>query len=403
MGVELSTIFRIGKKVISISRQWQISFAFLLVWIALLVPRLFSLDKFVAVDEINWLHRSANFYSALVHGDFAGTLVSKAPGVITTWIESAAFRLIAPSYSVTQEIQKTSYFMFELVLLEVGIHPHSILVTARILMVFFISIITLGTFYYATRLFGFLPSLVGFLLLAFDPFITALTRTSHLDAPQAILMLFSLLAISSYLFVSQRWFDLLLSGGAGAMALLAKLPGLFIIPVIWLLVIVPLWQEYKENRKLSAVIGLRLFGTVIIWSIAFVIVFIIVWPAMWVAPGDTLNDLLSQIFRYSSTASQTVGLGEINFSSEEPGYEILNIVQPQYDLAHFLRYSKYFLWRSTPVVLLGLVFFIFFEIKKQSNSSRWKFQLTGILIFTRSMIPRIASIIPVFVGVPEIT
>ena len=196
-----------GVRMFSKPGRWQMLTAFALLTLALLVPRLFALDRFVAVDEVNWMHRSANFYSALVQGDFAGTLVNRTPGVITTWIESAAFRLKAPSYVVSQDVQRTSYYMFELVISEMGVSPLEILTTARVLMVLFLSAVLLVCFYYAVRLFGLVPALVGFLLLAFDPFITALTRTSHLDAPQAVLMLLSLLSLSSYLFVKPRWAD----------------------------------------------------------------------------------------------------------------------------------------------------------------------------------------------------
>jgi hypothetical protein len=168
--------------------------AYFILLLALLVPRLFQLDQFVAVDEVNWLQRSANFYSSFMTQDFSGTFVNRTPGVITTWIESAAFRIEMPYYGISKDAQRTNYYIFELALKELGKQPMDILPTARILMVLFLSGVLVFSFYYAMRVFGLVPALVGFLLLALDPFTTALTRISHLDAPQAILMLLSLFA-----------------------------------------------------------------------------------------------------------------------------------------------------------------------------------------------------------------
>lgn len=351
-----------------------------IVWLALVVPKLFNLDQFVAVDEVNWLHRSSVFYSALMQGDFAGTFVNRTPGVITLWIEAAAFRLEVPYYVVTQEIQTTSYNMFELVLTELGIRPLDILHTARILMVLFVSTILLGCFYYAARLFGRRAALVGILLLAFDPFITALTRTSHLDAPQAVLMLLSLLSLSSYLFVKPRWQDMVLSGAAGGMALLAKMPGIFIVPTVGLLLIVHVWRSYRQSGSLSRHSVRDSFKIAAIWGAAFVAAFVLLWPPMWAAPLETLKAFFGQAVRYSSTATQTIGAGEITQPFSEAGVEILSVQKPELTAAYFFRYPVLFLWRSTPVVLAGILLFTIFSALKTSQAKTWMPRLTGIWI-----------------------
>ncbi|HAY84945.1 MAG TPA: hypothetical protein DCY42_08490, partial [Chloroflexi bacterium] len=189
--------------------------AYLIVLLALLVPRLFQLDHFVAVDEINWLHRSANFYSSFMRGDYSGTFVNRTPGVITSWIGAAAFRIQMPYYGISNEAQRSSYYMFELVLREQGVHPMDILQVARLLMVLFLSAVLLLSFYYSVRLFGLWPSLVSFLLLASDPFLSALSRMNHLDAPQAFLMGLSLLSFTSFFLIEKRYRDLVISGAAG--------------------------------------------------------------------------------------------------------------------------------------------------------------------------------------------
>ena len=380
-----------GKKtgLLSKPKRSHLLIAFAILGLALLVPRLFTLDRFVAVDEVNWLHRSANFYSAFMQGDYAGTFVNRTPGVITTWVESAAFRLEAPSYVVTQDVQKTSYYMLELVLTDMGVDPLEILHTARILMVLFLSAVLMASFYYTTRLFGLPAALAGSLLLAFDPFITALTRMSHLDAPQAVLMLLALVSLSSYLFVKPRWPDLVVSGAASGMALLAKLPGLFIVPAAGLLLVVPLWRTFRQSGKLPpAEIG-RSLKTAVIWGAALTVVFALLWPSMWAAPGETIAKVFGQAVRYTSSATQTAGLGELNQPGQEPGIEILSLKEPNYTPAFFFRYLKFFLWRSTPIVLAGLVCFGIFSYRKMPDLTAWKPRLAGfwilILVYTVGM------------------
>ena len=92
---------------LSRKRRTQIA-AYCILVLALLVPRLFQLDHFVAVDEVNWLQRSANFYGSFMTRDYSGTFVNRTPGVITTWIESAAFRVEMPYYGISKEAQRTN-------------------------------------------------------------------------------------------------------------------------------------------------------------------------------------------------------------------------------------------------------------------------------------------------------
>ena len=68
-----------------------------------LAPRLVGLDRVVTVDERDWLGASANFSTALVHGDFAHTSQAEHglvhPGVVTMWVGALAYRLAFPDYA----------------------------------------------------------------------------------------------------------------------------------------------------------------------------------------------------------------------------------------------------------------------------------------------------------------
>ena len=53
-------------------------------------------------------------------------------------------------------------------------------------------------FWLAVDLFGLLPALVGFLLIAFEPFLLGLTRMLHVDGLSSAFMFLSLLAFLRY-------------------------------------------------------------------------------------------------------------------------------------------------------------------------------------------------------------
>src|ERR1700712_996065 len=61
----------------------------LLLLCAALLPRIFTLDRPLTVDEAYfWQHRSAIFLSALTSGRFADTMIIGHPGVTTMWLGS---------------------------------------------------------------------------------------------------------------------------------------------------------------------------------------------------------------------------------------------------------------------------------------------------------------------------
>ncbi len=57
----------------------------LILFLFVLAPRLIALQKFVTADEAKWIYRSAQFWLALLHGDWAGTMVKLKPAVPTMW------------------------------------------------------------------------------------------------------------------------------------------------------------------------------------------------------------------------------------------------------------------------------------------------------------------------------
>jgi hypothetical protein len=332
---------------------------FLLLFAAFLIPRMFSIMQFVMIDEVNWLHRSANFYAAVKNKDWEDTFVNPSPGVITTWVGSLAFKVEAPYYRIARDSMISSYTSFETVLKMKGGNPLLILRTARVIMVSLLIFILLVSYFYSGSLFGVFPSLVGFLLIALDPYFIALTRMNHLDAPVAVFMFLSLLTFLNFLVLGKGSQFLILSGIAGGLCFSNKLTGLFIIPIIGGISVLGIfWGNFNhKGSQRKQLVGKfwQLCRSLLIWLIAFFLAFLAVWPVMWVQPGRTLSRMFSVSTSFSATISDPIS------SEVEPDQAELDEIesdQPEgfsHYPKYYLRYPGSFLWRTTPAVLGGLL------------------------------------------------
>jgi hypothetical protein len=221
--------------------------------------------------------------------------------------------------------------------------PIDLLATSR----FFVALVNTAalmlSFFFARRLTGFLPAFVGFLLIALNPFHVAHSHLLHLDGMLSCFMLLSLLAFLNYL-SDHRCFDLIVSGIAAGSSWLTKSPGFFLIPVIGLLALIDLWRNssaWKGSRLINSV--RQCAWPLIVWAAAGIVVFVIVWPAMWVDPRGTLVQILdSALVDYADK-------GHVN----PDFFNGMVISDGKLDASHF--YPITYLWRSTPVVLAGLV------------------------------------------------
>ena len=221
-----------------------------------------------------------------------------------------------------------------------GYDPLELLVASRLNMIIMIALVLLTAFWSATRLLGLWPATMGFLLLALDPFHTALSRLLHVDGLPSSLVLLSLLAFLNYLYRGKQKRDLVLSGIAAGLAWLTKSPMLFLIPFMGLLVFLELIEKWRSQRRL---VGKDFWQAVVpwvLWGGAGLAIFVLLWPAMWVEPIHTLRRMLGGMLLYAGQGHDS----QIYFNSEvyegDPGASFYPIT---------------FLWRTTPVVLIGLL------------------------------------------------
>jgi 4-amino-4-deoxy-L-arabinose transferase-like glycosyltransferase len=337
-------------------RNWLTIALLVSVALAIWLPRAFSLDKFTTTDEVVWLWRSANFYYSLGQRDFAATSFNRSPGVVTMWVETGAFLLDFPQYRGFGQGWLDKYALFEALAHAKGVEPHDLLVTSRQLMVLLNTALLAICFLYARKLFGNWPALVGFLLIAFDPFHSAITRLAHLDGPMGSFSFLSLLAFLGYVHAGRRTRDLLISAAAAGLAILAKIPGFILIPTVGL---IALWDFWGRRRETLAPGGSQasawlkgLIEPLAIWGVVLLVTIIVFFPAMWVKPVQTLQTLALSPIRFAERVVDKTPSAAGDQAEEQVEASAKIASQP---LDYLLRYPKRYLWRITPLILVGLL------------------------------------------------
>ncbi len=348
-------------------RAWLVA---LLLVAAAFLPRAVGLAQFATWDELYWTHATLRFWRAVDAQRWPRTYIIGQPGVISMWLGSAplTWRGLTSGPDEWETIGQASrprYAMDDAAALGAladywrGLPIATAAATA----------LAVGAVYLLTRrLFGPRAALVAGILVAFDPFYLAHSRLMTLDAVLASLMLLSVLTLLVFHmerlsmqarrererkgaearseegengFLSLRlrasvflssfrqgsWGWLVASGVLGGLAALQKTTGVFLLGYVGLVCLIAAWP------KLRTVVL-----SILAWAVAAVATYVLVWPAMWSAPAETLTALYTTLRSYAPVAyDPTFFLGE---PTAAPGA---------------LFYPLAFLFRTTPLVLLGLL------------------------------------------------
>ncbi len=292
---------------LKLSPTQQKILVFIGIFLAIWLPRTLQLDH-VTVDESKWLVRSANFYQALHSGNLQHTFQHGHPGVTIMWSGMAGYLLRFPEYvqiapgQFSWSTDQFDYFIAE--------HGHSslqMLATGRAVVVLIGALALALAFLFARRVFGWIPSLLGFGLIALDPFQMALARVLHPDSLLSIFMLLSGLAYLSYLFAGRRRLELVVSAVAAALTVLTKTPGIFIVPLAGSFHLDRDRQVCGGNAG-QAVARLfhpktlaRAAAPLLAWAAIMLVVYVALWPALWVALRDTLAEVSGHLRRLRRT------------------------------------------------------------------------------------------------------
>jgi 4-amino-4-deoxy-L-arabinose transferase-like glycosyltransferase len=309
---------------------------------AIALPRMLALGRFVTADEPTWGKRAASFYLALVEKDYSATYQTGHPGVTTMWAGAAAYALRFPQYQNVGQLEIGDTKLFGLFQRH-GPNPLELLATARLFIAATVTLTLLASYFFARQIIGIWPALLGFFLVAFEPMDIAHSRLLHTNGLVSAFTLLSLLAFIYYL-RKRKLYALLLSGVAAGLGFATVTPGFVLVPAIIVLNLLDLSSyrtpegHWELNRFAKNVIA-----PLAIWGATSLLVLFLVWPAMWVDPLGTLTKMVN------FTLNATEGGGG--------GAEFVAAYNSEYDPSakYFYFYPLTYLWRSTPVVLAGLL------------------------------------------------
>ena len=328
-------------KAVQVERLWLKLLLLGAVLLAVWLPRGLALDRFATPDEAAWVGRSASFYHALLHRDFAATFQHSHPGVTATWAGAVSFRYHYPGLASQADARTLkNWERVEPFLRERGYQPVQILETARAFMVLGTTAALGAAWFYALRLLGLWPALVGLLLVAFDPFHAGLTRLLHLDGLAGSLMLASCLAFLAFVYRGRRWFDLVLAAVLAGLAWLTKVPALFLVPFFGLVMGIEVLRGWRKAGRLRGADIARAALPLLAWAGISLLVFVLLWPAMWVDPLGALSQMFSRSLSYAEEGHSSVIFFNGQVYAGDPGWSF---------------YPVNYLWRTTPPVLFGLV------------------------------------------------
>ncbi len=347
--------------------------------VAMLVPRLVALGRFVTADEPTWGKRSANFYYALDNRDYANTYQTGHPGVLTMWAGALAYHLKFPQYLKVGQAELGDTKLMQ-IFQRHGPNPLELMVFARINVVVANVIALAASFIFARRLFGRWLSTFAFLLIAFLPLHVAHSRFLHTNG---MLSSYMFLAVLAYLYYLQfrGWLSLVVSGAAAGLSYLTITPSFNLIPVVFLLTLLSLLHtgpEYRSWRLKEWV--RRLLVPPVLWGLVSLLTVFIVWPSMWVQPLESLLNIVR--YTVSVTEGNVVGVGLPDTQ------ESLSAAWYQY--LHY--YPLTYLWRATPVTLFGLALSIPVFLRRSRayrliSGARWNLilLLAYVAVYTVTM------------------
>ena len=309
---------------------------------AFVAPRVIALGRFVTADEPTWGKRAASFYYALADGDFANTYQTGHPGVTTMWAGAIAYHRLFPEYQRVGQVELGDTKLLQL-FEKHGPNPLELLVNARLNIVIANVLALVASYFYSRRLFGRWLAFLGFLLIAFDPLHVAHSRFLHTNGMLSSFMFLSILAFLDYLQSGKR-LSLAVSGVAAGLSFITITPAFNLIPAVIVLILLNLKRKGASLGQWSIRDwGRHLLGPLVGWGLISLLTITLVWPSMWVKPVETLLD----IARYTLNAAE----GSDGGAQFVDAYEALDDEGSRYLYFYPLTY----LWRSTPVVWVGLL------------------------------------------------
>jgi hypothetical protein len=135
----------------------------------------------------------------------------------------------------------------------------------------------------------------------------------------------------------------IVSAVAAGLAWLTKSPGLFLIPFMFLTVLLYHLRSKNQDPKTGWWKAILSDARMLVgWGLIAALVFFLLWPAMWVNPIGSLNTVLAAAFGYAEGGHESA----LFFNGH---------IYPDGKITDLRFYLISFLWRTTPIILLGLI------------------------------------------------
>jgi 4-amino-4-deoxy-L-arabinose transferase-like glycosyltransferase len=319
--------------------RWARPLTIIALGLLALVPRVSGLADYLTTDEAyHWITRVERFSAAVSDGRWRDTVLTGHPGVTTMWLGSMGLWL-------------------ERALLAAGlIEPPTLvqhLAWLRLPSALLQSLLIPAAFLLLRRLLGSATALVACVLWACSPYLVAHSRLLHLDA-----LLTSFVTLSVVFLLQWRRDrqaeavpvtpSLCLSAIFAGLALLTKGPALILLPFVGLLMLADARMWHAEWRR-PHVLFMSIRFVVLryaLWLAIALLTVVALWPALWVAPEAALGRYFGEIV---SNGGRPNGDGQffLGRAVDDPGplfYPLVN------------------LFRTTPIMLLGLLAYFAFTI-----------------------------------------
>jgi 4-amino-4-deoxy-L-arabinose transferase-like glycosyltransferase len=240
-------------------------------FVVALLPRIIGLGTFLTADEKNWIGRSFEFVRAFHDLRFNDMLQTTHPGVTTLWVSGLAVVVKSMISHVQFADMNLIYFVkttqFSIALLNSLAIPFIFIFLLLLLKNRFLSVL-------AT------------LFIAFDPFIVGYSRVVHVDVLMGSFLTLAVLASMLYAkYLTRPW--LIASAVLSVLAILTKVPAIFILPfiVVALAVYNPkklfIWDFWKDRIRDAS-----------IWVLLGVVITLLIWPALLWVPNPAGNILV---------------------------------------------------------------------------------------------------------------
>ncbi len=239
-------------------KGWQLVSITILI-AAVFIPRVQNLDTFRSPDEDRWIANTNGFTHKLAHGNLDALVQQPHPGITTQWL--GALTIGAESWAVKK--------------LPLAVGQSFLILVAG---------------YVYGRLWGKVAGLATIAALAANPLLYAHTRVYAMDS---LLALFCALALGFLLLWRKdhsaiRY--LIASAFCTAAAILSKLSGIALLPVIVGTFFYWSWQDKKlltTNYQLQ---------TTILWLLAFICSCLLILPSFAIVPQNVIGDFM-EFFR----------------------------------------------------------------------------------------------------------